>query len=39
MTFFSNGDKHAELASVVDFKNPDQLPVKEIFEGILMIVS
>ena len=35
----SNGDKHTELASTVDLENPDQLPVKEIFEGILMIVS
>ena len=33
----SNGDKHIELASTVDLENPDLLPVKEIFEGILMI--
>ena len=35
----SNGDKLTELASTVDLENPDQLPVKEVFEGILMIVS
>ena len=35
----SNGDKHTELASTVDLENQDQLPVKEVFEGILMIVS
>ena len=35
----SNNDKHTELASTVDLENPDQLPVKEIFEGITMIVS
>ena len=35
----SNGDKHTTLASTVDLENPDQLPVKEVFEGILMIVS
>ena len=35
----SNGDKHAELASIVDLENPDQLPVIEVFEGIVMIVS
>ena len=28
-----------ELASSVDLKNPDQLPVKEVFEDIVMIVS
>ena len=27
------------LASTVDLENPDQLPVKEVFEGILMIMS
>ena len=31
----SNDDKHTELARTVDLKNPDQLPVKEIFESIL----
>ena len=25
--------------STVDLENPDQLPVKEVFEGILMSVS
>ena len=35
----SNGDKHTELASSVDLENPDQLPVKEVFEDIVMIVS
>ena len=35
----SNGDKHTELASSIDLKNPDQLPVKEAFEDIVMIVS
>ena len=35
----SNGDKHTELASTVNLENPDQLPVKEVFEGTLMIVS
>ena len=35
----SNGDKHTELASSVDLENPDQLPVKEVFEHIVMIVS
>ena len=35
----SNGDKHTELASAVDLESPDQLPVKEAFESILMIVS
>ena len=35
----SNGDKHTELASLVDLENPDQLPVKEVFEDIVMIVS
>ena len=35
----SNGDKQTSLASTVDLENPDQLPVKEVFEGILMIMS
>ena len=35
----SNGDKNAELASTVDLENPDQPPVREVFEGIVMIVS
>ena len=35
----SNGDKHTELASSVDLENPDQLPVKEVFEDRVMIVS
>ena len=35
----SKGDKHTELASSVDLENPDQLPVKEVFEDIMMIVS
>ena len=35
----SNGSKHTELASTVDLKNPDPLPVKEVFESILMIGS
>ena len=35
----SDRDKHTELASTVDLENPDQLPVKEVFEGIVMIVS
>ena len=35
----SNVDKHKELASTVDLKNSDQLPVKEVFGGILMIGS
>ena len=35
----SNGDKHTKLASTVDLENPDQLPVKEVFEGIPIIVS
>ena len=35
----SNSDKHTELVSSVDLENPDQLPVKEVFEDIVMIVS
>ena len=35
----SNSDKHTDLASTVALENLDQLPVKEVFEGILMIVS
>ena len=35
----SNGDKHTDLASTVALENLDQLPVKEVFEGTLMIVS
>ena len=35
----SNGDKHTQLASLVDLVNPNQLPVKEVFEDIVMIVS
>ena len=35
----SNGDKHTALASTVDLENPDQLPVKEVFEGMVMIMS
>ena len=35
----SNGDKHTDLASTVALENLDQLPVKEVFGGILMIVS
>ena len=35
----SKGDKHTEVASAVDLENLDQLPVKELFENILMIVS
>ena len=35
----SNGDNRKELTSIVDLKNPDQVPVKEVFEGILLIVS
>ena len=34
-----DGDKHTELASTFDLENPYQLPVKEVFEGIVMIVS
>ena len=35
----SNGDKHTELAIAVDLENPDQLPVKEEFDCVVMIVS
>ena len=35
----SNGDKHTELASSFDLEIPDQLPVKKVYEGIVMIVS
>ena len=35
----SNGDKHTDLASTVALEKLDQLPVKEVFQGILMIVS
>ena len=35
----SNGDKHTELASSVGLENSDQLPVKEVLEDIVMIVS
>ena len=35
----SNGDKHTALASTVHLENPDQLPVKEVFEGMVMIMS
>ena len=35
----SNGDKHTELASSVDLENPDQLPVKKVFDDAVMVVS
>ena len=35
----SNGDKRTDLASTIVLENLDQLPVKEVFEGILMIMS
>ena len=34
----SNDDKHTETASLTDLENSDQLPVKEVFEDIVMIV-
>ena len=30
---------HRAIASTADLENSDQLPVKEVFEGIVMIVS
>ena len=35
----SNGDKNTALASTVDLENPDQLPVKDVFEGMVMSMS
>ena len=35
----SNGDKQIVLASTVDLENPDLLPVKEVFEDMVMIMS
>ena len=32
----SNDDKNTELASTVDLENPDPLPVKEVYEGMMI---